>query len=81
LLELGWVGALGCGTLVGLAFAIHLFRINGYGRSEGWWSLAYLTVFILLSLSESVVMTAQNLPWVLCVAILARAFDRPDQAS
>ncbi len=75
LLELGWIGVLGCGALVGLALVIHLFRINGYGRYEGWWSLSYLTVFILLSLSESVVMTAQNLPWVLCLAILARAFD------
>jgi len=76
LLELGWVGAIGCAMILSIAVVSHLCRINGYGRTEGWWSLAYLAVFILLSLSESVVMTAQNLPWVLCVAALARACDR-----
>lgn len=75
-LELGWVGIVVCGTALGIALIAHLVRIGTLGRGEGWWSLAYLAVFILLSLSESVVMTAQNLPWVLCIAILARAFDR-----
>lgn len=74
LLELGWVGALTCGAVLAIACVLHLFRITSEGRAEGWWSLAYLGAFLLLSLSESVVMTAQNLPWVLCIAILARAF-------
>ncbi|WP_297803448.1 O-antigen ligase [uncultured Brevundimonas sp.] len=76
LLELGWTGALLAGTVTALSVLIHLLRMGGYGAREGWWSLAYLGIFIMLSLSESVVMTAQNLPWVLTVAALARAFDK-----
>ncbi|WP_292053316.1 MULTISPECIES: O-antigen ligase family protein [unclassified Brevundimonas] len=76
LLELGWTGAILTGGVTGLSVLVHLFRVGGYGAREGWWSLAYLGIFILLSLSESVVMTAQNLPWVLCIAALARAFDK-----
>lgn len=82
LLELGWLGVFVCGAVLAITVLRHLFRITTYGRTEGWWSLAYLSVFLLLSLSESVVMTAQNLPWVLCIAILARAFapPRPNEA-
>lgn len=81
LLELGWVGALFAGGVMGLTVITHLLRSGGSGKIEGWWSLSYLAVFILLSLSESVVMTAQNLPWVLCLAALARAFDASQPSS
>lgn len=77
LLELGWTGAIWAGCLFGMAVLLHLARISTIGVAEGWWSLAYLAAFLLLSLSESVVMTAQNLPWVLCIAALARAFSPP----
>ena len=76
LLELGWTGAVFTGAVTGLCLSVHILRSGRYGKTEGWFSLAYLAIFILLSLSESVVMTAQSLPWVLCLAALARAFDR-----
>ena len=37
-----------------------------------WYSLAYLAGFLLLSVSESVLMSHQDLPWTLFVAVLAR---------
>ena len=48
-------------------------RTNGLGAREGYWSIAYLAVFTALSLSESVLLTHANLPWVLMLAIMARA--------
>ncbi|WP_242913253.1 O-antigen ligase family protein [Brevundimonas pishanensis] len=80
LLELGWTGAIFTGAVTALTGLIHVVRAGRSGKTEGWWSLAHLGIFVLLSLSESVVMTAQNLPWVLCLAALARAFD-PTEAS
>jgi hypothetical protein len=50
-----------------------LARLNGMGAREGFWSLGYMTGFFVLSLSESVLLTHANLPWVLMLAILARA--------
>ena len=48
-------------------------RLNGLGAREGYWSIGYLAGFTALSLSESVLLTHANLPWVLMLAITARA--------
>ena len=46
----------------------------GRGRAEGAYGLAILVVFIILSLSESVVMRHQSLPWSLFLVVMTRAW-------
>ena len=73
LIQLGWPGAILTGGVVLLALAATLVRIPGAGAREGYWGVGYLGVFLLLSLSESVLLSHANLPWTLLLAILARA--------
>ena len=77
LVQLGWPGAISVGLTVFLAFATTLFRIPVAGAREGYFGIAYFAVFLLLSLSESVLLTNANLPWTLLLAILARGLT-PD---
>ncbi|AQR61787.1 polymerase [Brevundimonas sp. LM2] len=72
LIQLGWPGAILVGLTVALAALATLFRIPGTGAREGYWGVGYLAVFLLLSLSESVLLSHANLPWTLLLAILAR---------
>lgn len=72
LIQLGWPGAIAVGVTVLIAFVTTLFRIPVAGKSEGYWGIAYFAVFLMLSLSESVLLTNANLPWTLLLAILAR---------
>ena len=72
LVQLGWPGAVSVGLTVLLAFLTSLFRIPVAGAREGYFGIAYFAVFLLLSLSESVLLTNANLPWTLLLAILAR---------
>ncbi|WP_428149362.1 O-antigen ligase family protein [Brevundimonas sp.] len=73
LIQLGWPGAITVGITVGIATVVTVFRIPGSGAREGYWAVGYLLVFLLLSLSESVLLSHANLPWTLLLAILARA--------
>ena len=73
LIQLGWPGAITVGITVAIATVVTLFRIPGSGAREGYWAVGYLLVFLLLSLSESVLLSHANLPWTLLLAILARA--------
>ena len=73
LIQLGWPGAILTGGVVLLALVVTLFRIPGAGAREGYWAVGYMAVFLLLSLSESVLLSHANLPWTLLLAILARA--------
>lgn len=73
LVQLGWIGAATVGLVMATAIGLNVLRLGGLGRREGYWGLAYLSVFTLLSLSESVLMSHQSLPWTLCMAILARS--------
>lgn len=73
LIQLGWPGAVTVGLTVAVATVVTLFRIPGSGAREGYWAVAYLMVFLLLTLSESVLLSHANLPWTLLLAILARA--------
>lgn len=70
--ELGWAGVGVVGAAIVVTAAAVLFRLTGRGRREGYWSLAYLAAFLLLSLSESVLLRHQDLPWTLFVALMAR---------
>ena len=73
LIQLGWPGAILVGTIMASSYLTTLIRLPSAGRREGFWGIAYLSVYILLTLSESVLVSAQNMPWALCLAILARA--------
>lgn len=70
--DLGWAGVGLVGAVLAVAALAVLFRLPGPGRREGYWSLAYLGAFILLSLSESVLLRHQDLPWTLFMATMAR---------
>lgn len=72
LIQLGWPGAIAVGITVLIAFLTTLFRLPSAGAREGYWGVAYFAVFLMLSLSESVLLTNANLPWTLLLAILAR---------
>jgi len=74
LVQLGWPGAVLVGFTMLLTFIILIARLGGAGAREGYFSLAYFAVFLLLSLSESVLLTNANLPWTLMLAALARGF-------
>lgn len=74
LVQLGWPGAVLVGVLFASNILSNLFRVGGAGVREGGFGLAYLGVFLMLSLSESVLLSHQNLPWTLFLAILARGF-------
>ena len=70
LAQVGWVGlaltSLGC--LVGLVFAVARWS----GRDDGGFSPLYLVVFLAMSLAESVLLSGNNLIWVVFVAALAQ---------
>ncbi|MFK0299320.1 O-antigen ligase family protein [Brevundimonas sp. NPDC090276] len=76
LVQLGWIGVILVGTIVGLTYVLTLLRLPTAGLREGFWGIAYLSVYILLTFSESVLVSAQSLPWTLCLTILARAAYR-----
>ena len=73
LVQLGWPGAIAVGAVMAIAAVMIVARLNGLGVREGFFSIGYLAAFTALSLSESVLLTHANLPWVLVLAILARA--------
>lgn len=73
LVQLGWPGAILVGTLMALTTLITLIRSTVAGVREGWWALGFLAAFIALSLSESILLTHQSLPWVLFLAVMTRA--------
>lgn len=73
LVQLGWTGAILVGTVMASAYLLTLARLPRAGLREGFWGVAYLSVYILLTFSESVLVSAQSMPWTLCLAILARA--------
>jgi O-antigen ligase len=73
LVQLGWPGAVLVGVLMAGTAVTAVLRSMGSGRREGWWALGFLAAFFILSLSESILMAHQGLPWVLFVAVLTRA--------
>jgi len=75
LVQLGWPGAVAVVSLFVTATTVTLIRLGSAGMREGYWAIAYLGVFLLLSLSESVLLSHASLPWTLFLAILARALS------
>jgi O-antigen ligase len=73
LVQLGWPGAVLVGVLMASTALVAVLRSMGSGVREGWWGLAFLAAFFVLSLSESILVQHQSLPWVLFLAVLTRA--------
>lgn len=73
LTQLGWPGAWLVGGLMAGTTLIGLARIREAGPEEGWWSLGFMVAFVALSLSESILLQHQGLPWVLFLAVMTRA--------
>lgn len=73
LVQLGWPGTLLVGGLLTGTAVTAVLRSSGSGVREGWWALSYLAAFLVLSLSESILMAHQGLHWVLFLAVLTRA--------
>ena len=73
LVQLGWPGAVLVGMLMAGTGLIAVLRSMGSGLREGWWGLGFLAAFLVLSLSESILMAHQGLPWVLFMAVMTRA--------
>ena len=73
LVQLGWSGTILVGGLMAVTALVTLVRSFGSGAQEGWWALGFLAAFFVLSLSESILMEHQGLPWVLFLAALTRA--------
>ena len=73
LVQLGWPGAILVGVLISTTALITVLRSMGQGVREGWWALGFLAAFFVLSLSESILLSHQGLPWVLFLAVLTRA--------
>ena len=74
LIQLGWIGVWSVGVVVVIGVMGSFVRLPVAGRQEGFWAAGYLAAFLLLSLSESVLLRHQELPWVLFMAVLARVF-------
>lgn len=73
LVQLGWPGTVLVGLLMAGTTLVTVVRSGGAGVREGWWALGFLAAFFVLSLSESILLTHQSLPWVLFLAALTRA--------
>ena len=73
LVQLGWPGAILVGALMAGTALVTVLRSMGQGVREGWWALGFLAAFFVLSLSESILLAHQGLPWVLFMAVMTRA--------
>lgn len=80
LIQVGWPGTIIVGVMMGTTVLIGLIRSNTAGAEEGWWALAFMVAFLVLSLSESVLLAHQGLPWVLFMAAMTRAVLPDPQA-
>lgn len=68
-LELGWVGV----AFVAAVFVVAAGAvvIRGWRLNDGGWAAAFFVTFLFSSLSESLILEQNNLPWVLCGAAIA----------
>jgi O-antigen ligase len=78
LVQVGWIGV----ALFAIVLTVTLIALltRTYSLGDGYFCLAFMMVFLTLSLSESVLEQHNNLPWSLFVAIMALAF-RPSRLS
>ena len=79
LAQVGWVGAVfaSLGCLAGLVAAV----VRWPGRDDGWFSPLYLVVFLCMSLAESVLLSGNDLVWVVFIAALTQLVGPPKRAA
>lgn len=69
-LQLGWSGVVLCAAVFAIAAAAAALR--GRRVHDGYWAAIFLVIFLLSTLSESVILEQNTLFWALCVAALTR---------
>ncbi|MBX7248050.1 MAG: O-antigen ligase family protein [Caulobacteraceae bacterium] len=74
LIQLGYVGLGMVAATVLTALLLGIVRLPSQGVYEGYFGLAFLAAFIMLTLSESVMMLHHNFSWALFMAIFASRF-------
>lgn len=74
LIQLGRIGLVMVGATYVLAVLLGLVRLPTQGVREGYFGIAYLAAFGVLTFSESVVLLHHNFSWVLFTAVLASRF-------
>jgi O-antigen ligase len=73
LVQLGAVGVALCALLLAAAYVLALVRaLNG---RDGDWAAIYLSIFLITSVSESVLMQRNSLAWTLCIATLTKVLS------
>ncbi len=70
LVQLGAIGVALCALLLAAAYILALVR--ALDRRDGNWALIYLSIFLITAFSESVLMQRNSLPWMLCIATVAK---------
>jgi O-antigen ligase len=70
LVQLGVVGVALCAALLLLGYGLALRR--ALDDRDGDWALIYLSIFLITSVSESVLMQRNSLNWTLCIATLTK---------
>jgi len=80
LVQLGAVGVALCAVLLAIGYILALVR--ALDSRDGDWALIYLSIFLVTSVSESVLMSRNSLPWTLCIATLTKIMmERLDERS
>jgi O-antigen ligase len=70
LVQLGVVGVALCAILLAAAYILALVRT--LDRRDGDWALIYLSIFLITTFSESVLMQRNSLTWTLCIATVTK---------
>ncbi len=74
LIQLGYVGVALVGFIYLVTVVLALVRLPTQGIREGYFGLAFLAAFGVLTLSESVMVLHHNFSWALFMAVMAGRF-------
>jgi len=70
LVQLGAIGVLLCAVVLALGYILALAR--ALDARDGNWALIYLSIFLISSCSESLLLARNSLAWTLCIATLTK---------
>ena len=74
LIQLGYIGVGLVGLIYAITVVLALVRLPTQGIREGYFGLAFLAAFAVLTLSESVMVLHHNFAWALFMAVMAGRF-------
>jgi O-antigen ligase len=74
LIQLGRVGVVFVGVTYAIAAVLAVVRLPTQGVREGYFGIAFLAAYGVVTLSESVMMLHHNLAWAMFFAVLAGRF-------